>query len=150
VRAVVQRVSSASVSVDGETVAEIGPGVVALLGVRTDDDERAAAKMAERIANLRIFEDDDGKMNVSLMDCGGEALVVSNFTLYGDTKKGRRPSFTEAAPYEEGKRLFDICCREVETLGIPVQVGIYGAEMKVSLINEGPVTLLVDTGGTIV
>lgn len=149
-RAALQRVSHAGVAVAGETVAEIGRGILALIGVRREDTERDARRIAERIANLRIFEDEDGKMNLSLLEVGGAALLISNFTLYGDARKGRRPSFTNAAPYAEGEALFESCLQALRELGVPAQQGVYGAQMNVSLTNDGPVTLLVDSEGTFV
>jgi D-tyrosyl-tRNA(Tyr) deacylase len=139
VRAVIQRVSEASVSVDGERVAEIGPGLLVLLGVRRGDTEEHADRLARKLQALRVFEDDDGKMNLSVEDVGGEVLCVSQFTLYGDTRKGNRPSFVEAAPPEEAEPLY---ARARQALG--ARGGRFGARMSVELINEGPVTLVVE------
>jgi D-tyrosyl-tRNA(Tyr) deacylase len=144
VRAVVQRVRHASVTVDGEVVGAIGEGVLALVGVTHDDDEAKAAKLAGKIANLRIFDDDAGAMNRSLLDTGGEALVVSQFTLYGDTRKGRRPSWIAAARPEQAEPLVDAVVAELRSLGPTVATGKFRAEMDVELLNDGPVTLLVD------
>lgn len=139
VRAVVQRVASASVSVDGSPVASIGSGLLVLLGVRDGDDEAAADRIARKIAALRIFEDESGRMNLAVGDVGGEILCVSNFTLYGDTRKGNRPSFVEATPPEVAEPLYE---RVRATLG--AEGGVFGARMSVSLTNDGPVTLLID------
>jgi D-tyrosyl-tRNA(Tyr) deacylase len=140
VRALVQRVSSASVSVDGELIAEIGPGLLVLLGVRRGDGHEDADWIARKLQALRIFEDDEGKMNCSVEDAGGEILCVSQFTLYGDARKGNRPSFVDAAPPEEAEPLYE---RVREALG--AQGGRFGARMAVELVNDGPVTLLVET-----
>jgi len=144
-RAVIQRVRSASVTVDEEVVGSIGRGLVVLLGVGLNDTEREAAWLAEKTANLRIFEDDEGKMNLSVLDIRGQALVVSQFTLYGDARKGRRPSFTDAAPPEKADDLYRryIECLEKERIG--VQTGWFRAKMLVSIENDGPVTLILDT-----
>ena len=139
-RAVVQRVSSASVTVDGEPVASIGRGLLVLLGVRAGDGEAEADRIAAKLEALRIFEDDDGKMNLSVRDVGGELLVVSNFTLYGDARKGNRPSFVDAARPEEAEPLVE---RVRTALG--AQGGRFGARMAVELVNDGPVTLVIDT-----
>jgi D-aminoacyl-tRNA deacylase len=138
-RAVVQRVSSASVSVDGEIVASIGRGLLVLLGVRDGDGEAEADKVAAKLEALRVFEDDDGKMNLSVRDAGGDVLVVSNFTVYGDTRKGNRPSFVEAARPEVAEPLVE---RVRSTLG--AQGGRFGAHMAVELVNDGPVTVLIE------
>ena len=138
-RAVVQRVSSASVSVEGEVVASIGRGLLVLLGVRSGDGEAEADRVAAKLEALRVFEDDDGKMNLSVRDVGGEVLVVSNFTVYGDTRKGNRPSFVDAARPEVAEPLVE---RVRATLG--AQGGRFGARMAVELVNDGPVTLVVD------
>ena len=138
-RAVVQRVSSASVSVDGGHVASIGRGLLVLLGVRGGDGPQEADRIAAKLEALRIFEDADGKMNLSVRDVGGELLVVSNFTLYGDTRKGNRPSFVDAARPEEAEPLVE---HVREALG--AQGGRFGARMAVELVNEGPVTLVID------
>jgi D-aminoacyl-tRNA deacylase len=149
VRAVVQRVSSASVTVDGRVAGEIGAGLVVLLGVSRTDNPESAAYLAEKIANLRIFSDEAGKMNLSLVDIGGSALVVSQFTLYGDTRGGRRPSFLQAAPPEEASRLYDEFVRSMRALGVAVETGVFQAQMQVGLINDGPVTILLDSEKTI-
>ncbi|HEX8742577.1 MAG TPA: D-aminoacyl-tRNA deacylase [Thermoleophilaceae bacterium] len=138
-RAVVQRVSSASVSVDGSVVSSIGPGLLVLLGVRAGDDEAAADRIARKIAALRVFDDGAGRMNLSVSDAGGAILCVSNFTLYGDTRKGNRPSFVEAARPEHARPLYE---RVVSSLG--AAGGSFGARMEVALVNDGPVTLLVE------
>jgi D-tyrosyl-tRNA(Tyr) deacylase len=144
-RAVVQRVRSATVSVDGETFANIGKGLVVLLGIRVGDAGKDSEWMASKLTNLRIFDDSDGKLNMSVLDAGGEMLMVSNFTVYGDASKGRRPSFVESASYEDGRTLFEDCCNRVASLGVPVSTGVYGAAMAVSLTNDGPVTILIET-----
>jgi D-aminoacyl-tRNA deacylase len=139
VRALVQRVSEASVTVDGEEVARIGPGLLVLLGVRRGDGEASADRIASKLLALRVFEDAEGKMNLSVRDVGGEVLVVSQFTLYGDARKGNRPSFVDAAPPEEAEPLYE---RVREALG--AQGGVFGARMSVALVNDGPVTLLLE------
>lgn len=144
-RAVVQRVSQGSVTVAGDITGEVGIGYVVLLGVGQGDTEADADYLAEKIANLRVFEDAEGKMNRSVLDVGGGALVVSQFTLYGDARKGRRPSFTDAAPPDEGKRLYDYFCDKLAGYAIPVARGIFQASMSVALVNEGPVTILLDS-----
>ena len=138
-RALVQRVSDASVTVEGEEVARIGPGLLVLLGIRTGDTGAAADRLAAKLLALRIFEDADGKMNLNVGDAGGELLCVSQFTLYGDTRKGNRPSFVDAAPPEEAEPLYE---RVREALG--AQGGVFGARMAVALTNDGPVTVLVE------
>lgn len=144
-RAVIQRVAAASVEVDGEEIASIGRGLLVLLGVTHADDEKHAVAMADKLAHLRIFEDEAGKMNLSIADVGGEFLVVSQFTLYGDIRKGRRPSFTDAAPPEQARRLYERVIEELRRRGYSVQSGRFGAHMHVRLVNDGPVTLLFDT-----
>lgn len=144
-RAVIQRVAAASVEVDGEEIASIGRGLLVLLGVTHADDEKHAVAMADKLAHLRIFEDEAGKMNLSIADVGGEFLVVSQFTLYGDIRKGRRPSFTDAAPPEQARRLYERVIEELRQRGYSVQSGRFGAHMHVRLVNDGPVTLLFDT-----
>lgn len=144
-RALVQRVSAARVEVDGEAVGEIGVGLLVLLGVGQGDSDAAAGWLAEKVAHLRIFTDVQGKMNLSLRETGGAALVVSQFTLYGDARKGRRPSFTEAAAPEEAKRLYELFCELLAGYGIYTARGIFQAHMAVTLTNDGPVTLLVET-----
>ncbi|TWT31944.1 D-aminoacyl-tRNA deacylase [Blastopirellula retiformator] len=145
-RAVVQRVSSASVRVDGEVVGQIERGLLVLLGVEPEDGAADVAYIADKTANLRIFEDDAGKMNLSVVDIGGAVLAVSQFTLLGDCRKGRRPGFTGAAPPELANALYEEYVAAVRNLGLPVETGIFRADMKVSLINDGPVTLLLDSG----
>lgn len=140
-RSLIQRVTSGKVTVEGETVAKIGPGLVILLGIGQRDSEDQAKFLAEKIANLRIFEDAAGKFNLSLLDVKGEAIVVSQFTLYGDTRKGRRPSFTEAARPEAASLLVDKFAGFLRELGIRVQTGIFGAHMVVEIENDGPVTI---------
>ena len=147
-RAVVQRVSRARVTVDDGITGEIGDGLMILLGVGRDDSSGVAVSMAERIANLRIFEDDQRKMNRSLLDLKGSALVVSQFTLYGDARGQRRPSFVAAAPPEQAKKLYEEFSEALRTLGIEVATGIFGAMMSVELVNEGPVTILLDSDKT--
>lgn len=144
-RAVVQRVSEASVTVDGRTVGAIGRGFLVLLGVTHVDGEAEAVWLARKIAGLRIFEDEAGKFNRSLADEDGAVLVVSQFTLYGDTRKGRRPSFTEAARPEHAEPLCDLFVDLLRAEGVAVETGIFGAMMAVHLVNDGPVTLLLDT-----
>jgi D-tyrosyl-tRNA(Tyr) deacylase len=143
-RAVIQRVSSASVSVDGETVAEIELGLVVLLGVGRGDGDAEAAKLADKIARLRVFDGENGRMDRSLTDVGGAALCVSQFTLYGDTRRGLRPSFTDAADPADGRRLYESFCSELQVRDVPVAKGVFGARMSVELVNEGPVTLLLE------
>ena len=144
-RAVIQRVSSASVKVDGATVGAIGRGLLVLLGVSVDDDERDADHLVDKSLNLRVFEDDDGKMNLSLTDIGGELLVVSQFTLYGDARKGRRPSFIKAAEPERANELYEYFALKIkEKLG-SVETGRFQAMMDVELVNDGPVTILLDS-----
>src|ERR1700688_1253185 len=147
-RAVLQRVSRALVTVEERVVAEIAAGLVVLLGVGTADTAATAISMAEKIANLRIFEDDTGKMNRSLLDVKGAAMVVSQFTLYGDARGQRRPSFVTAARAEQAKMLYEEFCSALAKLNVPVQTGIFQATMSVELINEGPVTILLDSDKT--
>jgi len=144
-RAVVQRVSQARVTVGGETVGEIGRGFMVLLGVGGDDTPADAEWLAEKIANLRAFEDGEGKLNRSLLDVAGAALVVSQFTLHGDCRKGRRPSFSAAAPAELAQDLYLRLAEGLRALGVPVQTGRFQAVMDVTLTNSGPVTLLLDS-----
>ncbi|UUO08268.1 D-aminoacyl-tRNA deacylase [Blastopirellula sp. J2-11] len=144
-RAVVQRVASASVRVDGEIVGAIQQGLLVLLGVEPQDISADVAYMADKTANLRIFEDDAGKMNLSVMDIGGAVLAVSQFTLLGDCRKGRRPAFTGAAPPELANVLYEEYVAAVRQLGLPVETGVFRAQMEVSLLNDGPVTLLLDS-----
>jgi D-tyrosyl-tRNA(Tyr) deacylase len=147
-RAVVQRVSRARVTVEGQVTGEIGAGLVILLGVGKEDTSAVAATMAEKLANLRIFEDAGGKMNLSLLETKGRALVVSQFTLYGDARGQRRPSFISAAPPELAKKRYEEFCEALKRLGISVGKGIFQAMMSVELVNEGPVTILVDSDKT--
>jgi D-tyrosyl-tRNA(Tyr) deacylase len=145
-RAVCQRVSEARVRVDGETVGEIGPGLCVLLGVGRGDVEAESRRLAAKIARLRIFADDAGRFDRSLLDVGGSALVVSQFTLLADTAKGSRPSFSDAAPPGQAEPLYERFCEALRGLGVPVQTGVFGAGMAVELVNEGPVTIVLDTG----
>ena len=147
-RAVVQRVSRARVIVDGRVAGEIADGLVVLLGVGRDDTSAVAAGLAEKISNLRIFEDDLGKMNRSLLDVKGRALVVSQFTLYGDARGQRRPSFVAAAPSEQANSLYEEFAEALRKLGVTVATGVFGAMMSVELVNEGPVTILLDSEKT--
>ena len=147
-RVVVQRVSRAKVTVDGKVAGEIGAGLMILLGGGREDTAAVAASLAEKAANLRIFEDENEKMNLSLLDAKGSALVVSQFTLYGDARGGRRPSFIAAAPPELAKTLYDEFCAALRRLGVPVATGIFQAMMSVELVNEGPVTILLDSEKT--
>lgn len=142
-KALVQRVSQASVRVDGKEESRIGRGLLIFLGVGRGDGDDQARWVAEKCANLRIFEDGAGKMNLSLGEVGGEALVVSQFTLYGDCRKGRRPAFTDAAAPDEGERLYEVFTRHLVDQGLEVGRGIFGARMEVELVNDGPVTLMV-------
>ena len=144
-RAVLTRVKSASVAIDGNVVGQIGKGFLILLGVGPNDTEKECRYLAEKMLGLRVFEDENGKMNVSLADVGGEVLVVSQFTLYGNCRKGRRPSFTEAAPPDLGNRLYEQFLKDCEELGFPPQHGQFGADMQVESVNDGPVTLILDT-----
>ena len=144
-RAVVQRVSSASVDSEGVRTGTIGKGFLVLLGVTHSDTEADAAWLAEKIAGLRVFEDDEGKLNRSLLDEGGEMLVVSQFTLYGDCRRGRRPSFSEAARPEVANALYEKFNENVRRLGVHVETGVFQTMMTVSLVNEGPTTLIIDT-----
>jgi D-tyrosyl-tRNA(Tyr) deacylase len=144
VRAVVQRVSRARVTVDGAVVGEIGRGLCILLGVARGDGAAEAERLASRIARLRVFPDDEGRFDRSLLDVGGAALVVSQFTLIADTAKGNRPSFTDAAPPEEAAPLYERVCEALRDLGVPVETGVFGARMDVELVNQGPVTLILD------
>ncbi|HYP40671.1 MAG TPA: D-aminoacyl-tRNA deacylase [Chloroflexia bacterium] len=146
-RAVVQRVTHASVEVEGETVGSIGPGFLVLLGAGHNDTEEDVRYIARKIAEMRIFQDAQGKTNLSLADVGGAILLVSQFTLYADTRKGRRPSFTDAAPPDLANALVDRCAQLFREAGIHVETGRFGAHMHVSLLNDGPVTILLDTAG---
>ena len=144
-RAVVQRVSRARVTVEERVAGEIGAGLVILLGVGREDSPEVAASLAEKVANLRIFEDDQGKMNRSLLDVKGAALVVSQFTLYGDARGQRRPSFISAAPPEQAAALYEAFNKALRGLGVTVATGVFQATMSVELVNEGPVTILLDS-----
>jgi D-tyrosyl-tRNA(Tyr) deacylase len=145
VRAVVQRVSEASCRVEGEVVGAIGPGLVVLLGVGTGDTEKDADYLADKVLNLRVFPDEAGQMNRSVLDVSGGLLVVSQFTLLGDARRGRRPSYKEAAPPEEADRLYQCFVSRVRASGLAVSTGIFRAMMDVTLVNQGPVTVLLDS-----
>jgi len=144
-RAVVQRVTTSDVQVDRKTVGRIGPGLLVLLGVSRSDEEKDGAYLADKVAHLRIFEDDEGKMNRSLLETRGEALVVSQFTLLGDCRKGRRPSFVEAALPERAEQLYEYFVDQLRLKGIRVSKGRFQAKMAVSLVNDGPVTLILES-----
>ena len=146
-RALLQRVLEASVSVDGAPLGEIGPGLVALVCAMEGDGEAEAEKLAARVSKLRIFHDEAGKMNRSVLDTGGAALVVSQFTLAADTRRGNRPGFSAAAAPEDGRRLYEFFAARIQALGIPVATGRFGATMAVELVNDGPVTLLLESAG---
>jgi D-tyrosyl-tRNA(Tyr) deacylase len=143
-RLVVQRVKRSEVRVDGRVVAAGGPGVLILVGIGVDDADDEVVAMAEKVYHLRIFEDDEGKMNRSLADVGGEVVVVSQFTLYGDTSRGRRPSWIKAAPPEVADAKIERFAAALASLGVPVQTGVFGAHMEVELVNDGPVTLVLE------
>lgn len=144
-RAVVQRVSQAAVQVDGDTVGQIGRGLVVLLGISTVDEEEDADYLCQKIVGLRIFPDEEGKFNLSLQDVGGELLVVSQFTLYGNCRKGRRPSFTDAAGPDKALSLYEYFISRARDLGIPIATGRFQAIMALHLVNDGPVTLILDS-----
>ncbi len=144
-RAVIQRTNQSSVTSDGGETGRIGKGLTVLLGVGQNDTEKDVQYMVDKITNLRIFEDENDKLNLSLKDIGGSLLVISQFTLYGDARHGRRPSFTEAAPPDEANRLYELFVQDVEALGIPVGTGRFRTHMVVSLDNDGPVTILLDS-----
>ncbi len=146
-RALLQRVKEAQVRVDGATVGAIGPGLLVLLGVGCGDTEAEAAWLADRVAGLRVFPDAEGKMNLSLLETHRAALVVSQFTLYADTRKGRRPSFTQAAAPQVANQLYGHFCAVLQRLGVRVESGVFAADMQVSLVNDGPVTLQLETEG---
>lgn len=144
-RAVIQRASRASVSIDGATTAAIGPGLVVLLGIKASDTVDDAKWLIDKIVNLRIFEDQEGKMNISLADTGGEMLIISQFTLYGDCRKGRRPGFSTAAPPAIAELLYDRFIELAKESGVGVASGVFQAAMQIELVNDGPVTLLIDS-----
>ena len=144
-RALLQRVTRAEVRVDGELVGRIGPGLVVLLGVGRDDDEAVAEALARKVAELRVFADEAGRTNRSLLDVDGAALVVSQFTLFADTRRGRRPGFTDAAPPDVGERLYERFAAALRGLGVAVETGRFGATMAVELVNDGPFTIWLDT-----
>jgi len=144
-RAVVQRVTEARVEVAGKVVGEIGAGLLVLLGVARDDARDDADYLAEKINNLRVFDDDQGKMNRSLLETGGAMLAVSQFTLYGDVRRGRRPSYSDAAEPEKANELYQYFVERVRSFGVKVETGVFQAMMKVSLVNDGPVTILLDS-----
>jgi D-tyrosyl-tRNA(Tyr) deacylase len=147
-RVVIQRVSEAAVKIDGTIVGEISKGLVVLLGIAQEDTEQDALYLIQKLINLRIFSDADGKMNLSVQDCGGELLIVSQFTLYADTKKGNRPSYIRAARPEHAIPLYEFFLQELQKqFQGPIQTGQFGADMKVSLINDGPVTIIIDSRG---
>ena len=143
-RAVVQRVSSASVEIEGRIIAEIGVGLVLLVGIHRDDNLSDAQKLADRISGMRIFNDSEGRLNLALKSVGGKVLAVSNFTVFGDASQ-RRPGFSLSASFDRGKELFEVFVSELQKIGIQVQTGEFGADMNVLLSNQGPVTLVVDT-----
>jgi D-aminoacyl-tRNA deacylase len=147
-RAVVQRVSRAKVTVGDRTAGEIGHGLLVLLGVGQGDSEQGALYLVEKIAGLRIFEDEDGKMNRSVRDIGGSVLAVSQFTLYGDVRRGKRPSFDEAAPPEPARKLYDFFVEQIRAMGLRCETGRFQEMMQVELVNEGPVTILLDSNKT--
>ena len=141
----IQRVRDARVSIEGRVAGEIGPGLCVLVGVARGDGEEQAARLAGKTARLRVFPDEAGRFDRSVVDTGGAALVVSQFTLIADTAKGNRPSFSDAAPPEEAEPLVDRFCAELRALGVPVETGVFGAHMEVELVNDGPVTIILDT-----
>ncbi len=144
-RALLQRVTAGAVRIDGETVGKIGAGLVILLGITHDDTEKDCEFLADKCAGLRIFSDENDKMNLSLLDVKGEALIISQFTLYGDSRKGRRPSYTDASRPEHAVPLYEKFIKEVSSKGIRTQTGKFGADMKVEIHNDGPVTLMVES-----
>jgi D-tyrosyl-tRNA(Tyr) deacylase len=144
-RAVCQRVTEARVTVDGAVTGEIGAGLVVLLGIERKDEPVEAWRLARKVAQLRIFEDDGGKFAHNLVDTAGAALVVSQFTLIADTRKGNRPSFASAAPAEQAEPLYNQFCQALRDLGVPVETGVFGARMAVEFVNDGPVTIILDT-----
>ena len=148
-RSVCQRVGEARVRVGGEVVAEIGPGLCILLGVAAGDGETEAVRLAGKVARLRVFPDEEGRFDRSVLDAGGSALVVSQFTLIADTAKGNRPSFAGAAPPDRAEPLYERFCGELRALGVPVEQGVFGAKMGVELVNDGPVTIVLDVDGNV-
>lgn len=144
-RGVVQKVKRASVSVDGKVISKIDKGIMLLLGIEANDDEKDLEYIIKKVSKLRIFDDEEGVMNKSLLDCGLEILIVSQFTLYGDARKGNRPSYIRSAKFDDGIILYEKFIEEMKNLGIKVSVGEYGADMDVELINDGPVTILLDS-----
>ena len=144
-RAVVQRVTQASVTVEGETVGSVGPGIMVLIGVAAEDTDKDLKYITDKVMNLRIFDDENGVMNKSVLDAGGSILAVSQFTLYGDARGGRRPSYIRAARPEEANALYERLVEAWRAKGIPVETGRFRTEMKVSLVNDGPVTILLDS-----
>lgn len=145
-KALLQRVTAASVCVDGKCIGSIGAGMLVLLGVGPDDQEKEADFLVEKLVNLRIFTDENDKMNLSLLDTVGELLIISQFTLYADCRKGRRPSFTQAAPPQEANRLYEYAIEKAKQQGVKkVEHGSFGADMKIELCNDGPVTIMLDT-----
>jgi D-tyrosyl-tRNA(Tyr) deacylase len=147
-RAVVQRVSRARVTVNGEVAGEIGPGLLVLLGVTHDDAEPGAQYLAEKIVGLRVFEDESGKMNLAVGDAGGAILVVSQFTLFGDVRRGKRPSFDSAAPPQQARELYEYFVQQIRATGLRCETGRFQEMMQVELVNDGPVTILLDSGKT--
>jgi D-tyrosyl-tRNA(Tyr) deacylase len=143
-RVLLQRVEQASVTVEGREVAAVGRGFLALVGVGPDDSPATAARLAARVAALRVFDDGEGHMNLSLSDTGGQLLAVSQFTLYADTRKGNRPSFTGAAPPAQAEELYEAFVAALRAVGVPVATGVFGAHMRVALVNDGPVTILLE------
>ena len=143
-KAVVQRVRQTSLSVDGQLISSINFGLVVFLGVKQGDKEEQVERIAYKIANLRIFEDDAGKMNLSIKDVGGEVLLVSQFTLYGDCSHGNRPSFSNAEQPERAKELYELCANKLRGHGLPVKLGVFGADMQISQHNDGPVSIILD------
>ena len=144
-RAVVQRVLRADVKIDGKIHTQIEKGLLVLLGVRPEDDEKAMDYMTDKLTNIRIFEDENGKMNKSVKDTAGEILIVPNFTLYGDARKGRRPGFTAAGAPQESKKVFEKFIKNIKSAGVPVKTGVFQADMNVGISNDGPVTILLDS-----
>ena len=144
-KALVQRVSHASVTVDGEVVGKIGSGLVVLIGVAAEDTEKDVSYLVDRVAQLRIFSDDAGKFNISALETGGEMLLISQFTLLADTRKGRRPSFTEAAPPQQAESLFNLFVERMRSTGLKVETGRFQAHMLVEIHNDGPVTIMLDS-----